>query len=408
MSELLAITWEEKRIVLRQITNVGIWSKDLPELSSVSLKRPLRASTLKENYILTRLCDSLKKLLSAIPASDLPLWFLFPNDWVRQFHVDNPNLQTEAKIQSFLIWEAGQRLHGETSEYQILLPFDLSEPYLEVRAVKKDIADAIIGSAQKIRLKIGGSAGEPAPNEAYSFTQTDNFRNSFKPSAESKAVRKKLSLSKSSIKDSKWSLWIAGSVLVLVICVILFIMVTSQTNGNKSGREEQIAEIIDLDTLPPINIDTLPTFTFEAKGTSPVKQFMEAMPTGVQIRLLTISQVNLIAEMIGVSDIESLLAAVKSKSVLSDVKVVGSYKAKNREVIVVRSTKSVWKGTKSQFSRTDWETKATAAGLKVRKRSARGSYDAALAFVDKLWNDPQGVQKIYLADYGRQWNITVQ
>lgn len=410
MSDLLVITWEDKRLALRQITNVGIWSKDLPLLSSVNLKRPIRASTLKENYIITKLQDCYKQLFMAVPASNLSLWFLFPNEWVRQFHVNNPNYQTEDKIHSYLVWEAEQRLHGDASEYRILLPSDFSEPYLEIRAVKKELVDSILIAALKMNLVFHGSTAEPAQNEAYSITEADNFNRSYVPPTSQSSPRKKLSLKNFSLKDNKPVLWVGGSILALVLCLIIFIMVTSETNGKKSESEYQIAEIINLDTLTPlpVSVDTIPAYSFEAKGTSPVKQFLDALTTGVQVRMLTFSPANLIAELTGVSDIPALLATIKSKSVLSDIEVAGSYRDGNREVIVVRSVNSAWKGIKSQFNKSQWETRAAAVGLKVRKTSARGSYDACLALVDQLWNDPQGVQKIYLADYGSQWNITVQ
>ncbi len=402
MDELLVISWEEERLVLRQIPRVGIWSMDTAVQNSVLLEYPDDISKLQDNFYRSKLRDGFSSLLSDISLPEKQVWMLLPPKWVQHFHVDNPGLASD-ELRSFLLWEAEQQLHGDLSDYHILLPTIFHEQYIEIRAIRSYLLKSILTVADETEFQLIGLGVEPNQDGAYAFQDEENLCNAIsmehqaEPDAESPP------------KNWKNIIIASISILTMVIVGIYFIKAISDRT-----IDTKLASIATSTLVPTVtnqdssqlteNLQTKanPNPQISDNASSPVIQLITALPVGGRISLATLSPIEFKAELTGISNPEGWLNSVKSQGMLIN------FRLESSKVVVVSTNNSGWKSNSETLSFKNWKQQAINKGLTVNERSASGGQKEILSFVNELWQAPQGIDKIYFASVGEKWVVTVQ
>lgn len=420
MGEILAITWNSDRLELRQASSEGVWQPYAPPDKTVELNRPTRSARLTHPDSGAGLADALQELFKDIEIT-LPIWLLLPPEWVQRIIVTNPLIESPEMYKAHLLWEAGQRLSGDVSNYITLIPAMSEEPKLELLTTRKDIVQTFTSQVKKSGISITGVSAEPGAEERYSFETPHDFRDAI-PVDNDEIPYEKPPISVSPVVS------IGIGVVVIIAGVIFFgpfdklftskikpetakpiaaVVTEEQTEGVQS--ESTISQSESSTEKPVETAAQKPQQPVVSGGLSPVHELSNLLPTGATITMAVLSTADLKVEIAGLGNSNDLITRSKQSNTLKNLRNAGTYTTDAGKVTLFRIPNLGWNaGNQASKDINVWTQRATTSGLKPQGRTAMGPLDSALRLLDTYWAKPAGFGKIYLAPEAGQWRVTIQ
>lgn len=432
MNEAFLLSWSETSLALNQLPTEGVWNPSEPPILAVDLSRPTRTARFNHPESGGRFDEALSNLFREIDIN-LPVWILMPNSWVSHYRIKIEDLNPPFLIDQFVKWEVMQRLHGDHSEYRLLLPTEYTPGEVDVYIIKSYLLDFFTNAAEKAGVDISGIGIEPDPGEHYSFELPRDLRDAelFKPEP-SLPVRAKKGLPP------------ALSIVVIVVAIAGasgWYFLTKKSDSPETSTLGEVA-VTAKKITPPTKMEIKPSpvtptatrqeqpIVEQTKATQapqeikptpsqiktqvPVStnslfsQLVSKLPGGSRIELAVISPVDFRVEIAGLRSPDQWLRELKKSQQFKNSDIIARHAEGKRNITVFRMENSGLTASNKPRNVKGWVQSAQAAGLQAKSRRAWGSYENAAKFVDALWNNLSGFTKIYFAPEKDYWVVTVQ
>ena len=417
MSEALIVTWQKDSLNLYRLPSEGTWTEGVNPIRSVDIHRPSRTTRFDHPESGGRLVEALGELFLNLEIN-LPVWFLIPDNWALSCKLPIIDLPSEEHLHTHFFWEIRQRIHGDASDYLVLIPPEPVNAEYELFVVKKELVDTIAKDAIKAGLELAGLGIEPRLKEQYTFELPRDLRDAIPLETE---IPEPVTMKKT----------VSPAVGIIVVIAVLAIPVVYYLSTSSSKSPKQKTEITKQEKSPSSEArvektkSEPKTETTPAKpGTTPSKttqptvtaqqvvslfgQFVKSLPGGANIQLAVLSPVDFRIEVTGVNNPDAWINKLKTQPKFKGARIVGNYYLKKRPVVVVQVENAGLTPGSGIKDVKRWEKRAVEFGLKSKHRRAWGGYDQAVKFVDALWGDLSGFGKIYFAPEKNYWVVTVQ
>ena len=451
MAEILAVTWGEEELALRRVASEGTWNKNSKVLKRVPIQRPTRAGRLSHPEIGGALGTAMTELFIDVDIN-VPCWLLLPNDWILRFVSEPPDLKNQELTLNHLRWEAAQRISGDPADFKISAALMMGGTRYYICLIRSEVIQRCLTAADSADLELAGIGIEPDANETYTFEHPLDLRDALPLEIEHDGNSAK------SIATRKASPAVVGIFLGIVIILAGYLYFSSQpapvkkpsaersTKKSMTPQEaatppEALLSTSSADSsaphpginatvteTPPIStpeVKSKPATTIEkaepapTKGesapanltvsgkVSPIRGLFAGLSGNAKAALVVLSPVDLKVEASGIANPDQWLAELKKQAGWSTAKLTGSYETVGGKVTTLRVESPGWKVTEGKPS-AKWQELAKSAGLSVKDRSASGKLEGALAFLDQIWQNSNGISKVYLTPQGDSWQIVIQ
>lgn len=436
MSESFVIIWEKSHISLKLIDSSGVWSDSSPSLKTIEVSRPLRLSRIAHPRIQREIAASLSDLLENLDLNQ-PLWLLIPENWTTKIVVDSLDIPSSDIRHDQLVWEAVQRLSGDKSDYNYKIYEHDEFDTVDIRVIKSGLLESIDKLSSSIELDLAGISVIPPDGDSYALEIPYDLREYIPFESEDELP---LAPHRSTISP------VSAGLIVVVVAVVGWFW--SRDSGKDIQEQEKLATtVINAEMTKPIlpmadslklvtqtvlndpidllrknkteirpknRVDTITKRGVQktqpeiSLSQSPLGIMQQSLPTGTVIELAVISPYDMRIEISGQINAKGWVKEIRKSAKLKQFKTIDKYKEVNKSISVFQLKKSGLAVDDGSRNIMGWRSKAIAAGLSVRGRSANGNSKDAFAFAESFWEDMNGFSKIYLAHDRNNWVVTVQ
>ncbi|MDP8238136.1 MAG: hypothetical protein P9X24_03515 [Candidatus Hatepunaea meridiana] len=398
MSNIFVVNWTPDEVELRQVPSVGIYQPHIPTIRKTKLNRPTRSERFSHADSGGGFNEALRVLFSDIEVTQ-PVWFLIPRDWVQDFEVDNPNLDSDEMMRAHLIWEVQQRLSGDISDYKVYIPTDLKNAKLTLSITRGEVIEIYISAFQEIGIEIAGIRCEPDFGADYDFDKPEDFRDAVPAdiidSIDSIGLKNQRKVSPIVI--------ISLGAIILFAVIYIWVLPSDQSPLLESNSIEEIAIEETASSGSLIETTTLD------ENLSPVGQLTKFLPSTAALQFAVLSAVDCKFEINGLDDPNEWLNKFTEATTYKTVKLDENYQYGSQNVTTISLEQTEWKKIDGKTKSVEyWSKLSSAKGMEPHGRISRGNLSSALELIEAVWSEPGGFEKVYLTQDKEQWAVTIQ
>ncbi len=415
MSDCLVITWDSSELCLSRFPWQGTWQSPAHSLlSKVSLLRPTRI----ERALIASTRESLTSALREVfvgNETDLPIWFLIPPSWTFSYIVQCPELPSQEATLDHLIWESIQRINGDVTPYRMLAPH-AGAGACEVISVRGKLIDLIAEAASSADIVLDGISVQPIQDDIYFLEPSRDLRKAEPLIEES---------------DTEY---LSGTssrrVPIFAFVIIFFAMISlgiywflysgndqqpemaskdiEQTAPDSDGLTSEISMDMEGPTDSSLTKVEEEAYMPPSVSVNPLRGVWQSLPAGAAIEFVVISPADMRMEISGLVNSAQWLEKTRMLRSLSEVKIDGRFDGfAGKSIAMVHLSRCGFSESSGANSLTTFNKLATSSGMTVgKKQTVWGSFESAVKLVEQLWDNPNGIQKLYIFPEQQRWGVT--